>query len=337
MTSTFTPNLRLEIPGHGDYATTGWDTPMDSSLTTLDTAYGGYLSLAVSGGTHQLTLAEASNPIIFLTGTLSSDQYVYFPPIAGRRIIMPSVNLNGFTIYVRGNNGQDTNGIYFWTGFGIPYGIVVLPWRVHWDYGQCSPGTIADFPTGWCGNGWIPCDGRWVFQSLHDILYDVVGGTWGVSGPYFKMPDYRGTVLAMADQIGTVPGQGPYAANAGNRGILYSWGVGVNAGGEATHQISVAEMPGHNHPGSGDSGHGHSASQDAHTHNVPNVGNGSALGPNIAPGNGWQFTNVTTSGASANGVYVGTGYANIVVAAQGSWVAHNNVQPTSTTMKMIKW
>lgn len=334
MASIFTPNLNLEIPAHGDYAATGWDNPMDNSLNSLDAAYGGMLYLACSGGTVELTLAQAANPIIEFYGTLGSDQYISFPPIGGRRVIIQGLNLNGFTLYIRGNNFDDPTGIYFFTSFGIPYPIIVTPSRVYWDYGPLGPGTVTDFPVGFIHNGWLPCDGRWVSQAQHDLLYDIVGGTWGISGGSFKLPDYRGTVTAMADQIGTVPGSGPYAQNTGNRGVLNSWGMNTFAG-EANHQISVAEMPGHNHPGSYNSGHGHAASQDPHTHTVnPGItgsGFGAAIGSNAA------FGNQTTSGASANGVYVGTGYANIVVAAQGSWAAHNNIQPTTTTMKMIKW
>jgi microcystin-dependent protein len=338
LASTFTPNLALEIPAHGDYATTGWDNPMDGSLRTLDTAYGGLLSLTLSGGAHLLTLAEASNQVISLGGTLSSDQYLYFPNPgpSGKRVIVQGINLNGHTLYVRGNNGSDGNGIYFWTSFGIPYSIVVLPWRVMWDYGSINPSTVADIPVGWIGNGWLPCDGRWVSQALHDILYDVVGGTWGISGGSFKLPDYRGTVLAMADQVGTLPSSGPYAVNEGNRGILNSWGVTTFAG-EANHQISIAEMPGHNHPGSGDSGHGHGASQDAHSHNVTG---GQVIVGGYGPASGTSgvltLANGTTDARQPN-VYVGTGYANIYIGAQGGWAAHNNIQPTTCTIKMMRW
>jgi|HubBroStandDraft_4_1064222.scaffolds.fasta_scaffold00038_84 microcystin-dependent protein len=333
MASTYTPNLSLEIPAHGDYAATGWDNPMDNSLNQLDTAYGGFLNLAVSGGSVDLSVAQASNPIIYLNGTLSSDQYIYFPPIAGRRVIIPAVNLNGFTIYVYGNNGADQNGIYFWTGFGIPYPIIVTPNRVYWDYGPVGPGTIAEMPTGFIHNGWLPLDGRWVSQQQHDLLYDIVGGTWGISGPYFAVGDYRGTVTAMADQIGTVPGAGPYAQNTGNRGILNSWGL-VTFAGEANHQLAVAEMPGHNHPGSGDAGHAHGVYDPGHAHGgvmVPTGAGYYSLGvypPEITPGG---------SAAAGTGIAIETGYANVVVAAQGSWVAHNNIQPTTTTMKMIRW
>jgi microcystin-dependent protein len=328
MASTYTPNLALEIPAHGDYAATGWDNPMDNSLNQLDTAYGGLLSLAVSGGTIQLTTAQASNPIINLTGTLSADQYIYFPPIAGRRTIIPGMNLNGFTLYVRGNNGNDANGIYFWTSFGVPYNIVVLPWRVNWDYGAVSPGTIADFPNGWCGNGWLPLDGRWVLQSLHDILFDIVGGTWGVSGPYFLVGDYRGTVCAMADQIGTVPAAGPYAQNTGNRGILNSWGL-LTFAGEANHTLALAEMPYHDHE----------YSQTPHSHPDPGHAHGGVMVPSGAGyySLGVYPPEITQGGTAVSGANLGAAYANIGFTGQGSSGAHNNIQPTTCTMKMIKW
>jgi microcystin-dependent protein len=189
-------------------------------------------------------------------------------------------------------------------------------------------------PVGWIGNGWLPCDGRWVNQALHDLLYDVIGGTWGISGDAFKLPDLRGTVLAMADQVGTLPPSGAYAVNTGNRNILNGWGPTTFAG-EANHQLSINEMPGHNHPGSGDSGHGHGASQDDHTHTIG--GTATTPGYGFAAGAGANVGTGTTSGASARNVYINQGNANIYIGAQGGWWAHNNIQPTTCTIKMIKW
>jgi microcystin-dependent protein len=332
MASTYTPNLALEIPAHGDYAATGWDNPMDNSLRSLDTAYGGYLNLAVTNGAVQLTTAQASNPIIAISGTLSADVYVYFPPIAGRRTILPSVNLNGHALYIFGDNGADTNGIYFWNGFGVPYGIIVLPNRVMWDYGPLGASSIIDMPTGFAGNGWLPCDGRWVSMVRHDILYDIVGGTWGISGTYpsgaFKLPDLRGTVTAMADQIGTIPGAGPFAQNLGNRGILNSWGLNTFAG-EASHQLSIAEMPGHDH----------GYSQTPHNHPDP----GHAHGGVMVPTGGGYYSlgvyppNITQGNTAVSAANLQAANANISFSAQGGWAGHNNIQPTTTTMKMIKW
>jgi microcystin-dependent protein len=307
---------------------------MDASLNQLDTAYGGYLALTVTGGTLQLTLAQASNPIIALTGTLTSDQFIYFPPIAGRRMIIPDVDLNGFTIYVQGNNGADQNGIYFWNGLGIPYGIVVLPFRVMWDYGGILPGTMADFPIpSQPGNGWLPLDGRWASTVLHDILFDIVGATWGVSGDYFQVGDFRGATTAMADQIGLVPAAGPYAYNAGNRGILNNWGV-LTFAGEANHLLQIAELPGHSHPGSGDTGHGHGVIDPTHAHGSVVTG---LTTPGAIAGGASGNLQMGNTAPAATGISIATGYANIQVAAQGGGGAHNNIQPTTTTMKMIRW
>jgi microcystin-dependent protein len=303
---------------------------MNSSLRQLDTAYGGMLSLSVSGGTTVLTTAQASNPVINLTGTLSSNQVIAFPStVSGRRIIIPNVGMGNFALYVRGNNGNDGVGVFFWIGFGIPYGIVVTPGRVYWDYGAVDVGTIVDKPTGFAGNGWLPCDGRYVDQGQFDLLYDVIGGTWGISGGAFKLPDYRGTVTAMADQIGTVPGAGPYAINAGTRGILYGWGLTTFAG-EANHVLSAAEMPSHNHT---DSGHAHSVYDPGHQHLVSNIALGG--GVNIQPGSGFNQTGTVATDIRAANITVNAAAANITYA--GGSGAHNNIQPTTCTMKMIKW
>lgn len=61
----------------------------------------------------------------------------------------------------------------------------------------------------------------------------------------------------------------------------------------------------------------------------------SVPGP-IAGGQGGNLA-MGVSAAAGTGIGIEVGYANIVVAAQGSWVAHNNVQPTTCTMKMIRW
>ena len=335
MTSTFTPALALELPSHGDYASTGWDNPMDNSLRQLDTAYGGMLTLPVTSGTVILTTAQASNPVIYVTGTLTGNVIVAFPPtVAGRRLIIPGCVMGNFNLYVRGNNGTDQSGVYFWSQFSIPYGIVVTPSRVYWDYGAIHVGQIVDYPLTFPCNGWLPCDGRYVSQISHDLLYDLIGGTYGISGGSFKLPDLRGTVTAMADQIGTVPAAGPFAFNAGNRGILNSWGVTTFAG-EANHTLSIAEMPSHAHPGSADSGHGHGITDSGHAHTVGGSFGG-GLGQ-FAPPSPLVSQGAIATSSNATGVQVQTGHAAIAVAAQGGGGVHNNVQPTTATMKMIKW
>jgi hypothetical protein len=132
-------------------------------------------------------------------------------------------------------------------------------------------------------------------------------------------------------------------------GAGLSWVAGTIAGNAsfqpgihvAAHQISIAEMPGHDHGYSqsphghsgGDSGHGHGASQDSHTHNMQGARLDAASGSGVAFGNGWAIGNKSTDGESAGGVYVGTGYANVVInpsnaninfVGQGGWQAHGH-------------
>ena len=336
--SYFTTNLGLEVPDHGQYASTGWDTPMNSSLNQLDVAYGGYLNVSVSGGSRTLTRAEASNQVIQITGSLSNYQYLNFPPIAGKRLIIPNCSMNGYILLVRGNNGADGNGIYFWSQEWWPTSIVVAPWRVFWDYGGTRPGTIIDVAWQWPLNGWLPLDGRYVDQALHDILYDLVGTYWGpTSGTSFYIGDFRGMVTAMADNIGTVPASGWGSSNSGNRGLLGAWsGSGTNGQiGESYHTLSWNEMPIHNHTAS-DSGHTHGGSVSGHHHGASLmrfVGAGGKLGLGLTPYNvTYGDTDDTTPGLN-----ISSGNANVSTGNAGNNYGHNTIQWSRTTMKMVKW
>ena len=95
MVSTFTPNLNLEIPARGDYPNQ-WDLPMDATLSSIDSAYGSTLSLTgQTGGTVVLTRAQANNKIISVTGSLTSNLIIAFPPIGGgEKWIIPAATLS---------------------------------------------------------------------------------------------------------------------------------------------------------------------------------------------------------------------------------------------------
>jgi microcystin-dependent protein len=316
MVSTFTPNLSLEIPARGDYPNQ-WDLPMDASLSTIDSAYGGTLSIpSLTGGLMVLTSAQANNNVFVCTGNLTSNQVIGFPPIGGGvKYIIPNVTLNGFGLYIRGNNGADQSGPYFLVQFGIPYGVLVTPGRVYWNYGATPPASLQDFPTNFTHPGWIPCDGRGANTTEQDLLFDLIGYGFGGSGTTFLVPDYRGCIRPMADNIGT-----------GSAGRLFGWGTN-SQGGEATHVLSVAEIASHNHA---DTGHGHAVFDPGHAHGGVVVPGGTfALG--VA---GWN-TQPGNTAAAVTQISLYAGYANITY--NGGSGGHNNVQPSYTVQTCIRW
>jgi microcystin-dependent protein len=112
-------------------------------------------------------------------------------------------------------------------------------------------GEIRIFPWGWTPLDWAPCDGRLMNISENDILYSLLGTTFGGDGQTtFALPDLRGRVPM---HQGTGPGLTPRP-----------WG---EKGGSETATITANQMPVHNH---GDQLMGSSqSSSDSPQGNVP--------------------------------------------------------------------
>ena len=158
--------------------------------------------------------------------------------------------------------------------------------------------------------GWFVADGHAISRTTYAALFAAIGTYWGSGDNVstFNLPDLRGRV-----PIGYVntPAGGITARAFASRG------------GEETHQISIAEMPGHDH-GYSQSPHDHGT----HTHSIVvpvGAGNG------IASGSGWAVggANVSASGVPASN-------ANISFTGQGGWAAHNNMQPFSVGYWIVK-
>jgi microcystin-dependent protein len=88
----------------------------------------------------------------------------------------------------------------------------------------------------WGGNfapvGWLPCDGRLVAISEYDVLFTLIGTTYGGDGQTtFALPDLRGR--------GSIhSGQGPGLSN---------YFMGQVAGSESV-ALTSAQLPSHSHP-----------------------------------------------------------------------------------------
>jgi microcystin-dependent protein len=322
VTSTFSPNIGLEIPARGDYSAGGgdWDLPMNSDLSLIDTAFGGVLSLAVTGGTVALTIAQAANAIWSFSGTLSANQYIQVPAIGGTKTVIFGHVPAGFTLTIVGNLGADTIGI--WTTVALPYPIpiTITPTRVYWaGYNTVPPGTSIDWPvTSLIPPSFTVADGTNLSTTQYDLLFNSIGYQYGGSGALFTKPDYRGYATAGADNMGT---------SAGSAGRLNNWTVNTQ-GGQASHLLTVTEMPSHNHL---DIGHYHNVNDPSHAHGgVPTPVVGAAYGgPNLA------ISGSGNTQYASTGISLQQGFANL--AQTGGSGAHNNVQPTRTVLKLIRF
>ena len=81
--------------------------------------------------------------------------------------------------------------------------------------------------------GWLNCNGRALDKVQYNLLFQVIGYTFGGSGNTFNLPDFQGrvqgsvgTIVESCDTTFFGPGQ---------------------ISGEVKHKLTIAEMPAHNH------------------------------------------------------------------------------------------
>ena len=88
-------------------------------------------------------------------------------------------------------------------------------------------GQLMLFAFGYAPVGWAPCDGRTLPIQGNEALYSLIGNLFGGDGvTQFKLPNLAGSTPIMAS------------------GTAYPLGA---AGGEATHTLTIAEVPAHTH------------------------------------------------------------------------------------------
>jgi microcystin-dependent protein len=157
--------------------------------------------------------------------------------------------------------------------------------------------------------GWLKCDGRGLSTTAYNILFQVVGYSFGGSGNTFNLPDGRGKVPG-AVGITTVNTLNPTTYVLGD------------VSGNQLHQLTIPEIPAHDHDGVTDlSGTGITTNT-----NAPATGFVTRSGNNT----------LTTSDSSAGELDL-VNATNLVltdplhqhsIQMQGGDLPHNNMQPT---------
>jgi microcystin-dependent protein len=89
--------------------------------------------------------------------------------------------------------------------------------------------------------GWLRCDGRGLNKIAYNLLFGVIGYTFGGSGNTFNLPDGRGRVVG---------NKGTVVDACNPAGVAFPSGTVT---GEVTHKLTIAEMPAHNHNNAGGS------------------------------------------------------------------------------------
>ena len=104
MTSTFSTNKTLELPGNGDYVNT-WNIPVNGDLSIIDSAFGGTTSLNATSGSATLTYTQY-RPLIFnVTGAISADVTYTIPSGVGGQWVVKNLTTGGYSVVIASGGG----------------------------------------------------------------------------------------------------------------------------------------------------------------------------------------------------------------------------------------
>ena len=129
MSSTYSPNLRVELIGTGDQAGT-WGSTTNTNLGTLmENAISGYVSVSVTSANQALTALngaddESRHLILDFTTTTGANFAVYAPP-APKTYVVTNSSAHTVSIY---NSTVLGNTTAAGTGVAVPAGKTVSVW-----------------------------------------------------------------------------------------------------------------------------------------------------------------------------------------------------------------
>ena len=182
--------------------------------------------------------------------------------------------------------------------------------------------------------GWLLCDGRAMDKTADNLLFQVIGYTFGGSGNSFNLPNPAGRVMGT---VGTV-------TDANTPAIVRTYVKGQSVG-ELDHKLTIGEMPAHNHndatasPGANTTADGITSVQADHTHGITDLGHSHAVSyytpseATTAAIAGHQVADNTTIITSTSPAFTGivinaAGAHSHTISSNGNNEYHNNIQPT---------
>jgi len=213
--------------------------------------------------------------------------------------------------------------------------------------------TIGDTKTSAVKNdhmGWLKCDGRNLKISDYAQLFSVIKYSFGGSGSFFKLPNPQGRVLGIEGhpqdqndraEDGGVNIDGPYATDHPLGDIS----------GEEVHQLTLPEIPAHNHDYTGTAARdvsGNTSVNGIHTHtsNAPGLpGTYGLVKSSLGVVKDTTKTSITVGGTSYDLLDITSDEPSLTsavealfidpsgnhrhqIASNGGDQVHNNIQPT---------
>ena len=344
MSSTYSPDLRIELIGTGDQAGVWGATTNNNLAYVLEQAVAGYVSVAVGSANQALTYINGATSVaadnqsvhasIALTTSTTANFAVYAPP-ASKQYTIYNASSYVATIY---NSTVIGNTTAAGTGVAIPAGKTMTVWSDGTNFAQqnthlISP-TIASpamsgaptAPTATLGTN---------TTQVATTAFVQAGLTALISTIYPVGSIYTSTG---STNPGTLFGVGTWTAYGAGR-VLIGDGGGFTAG--STGGSADAIVVSHTHTasstftGSALSGHTHTVTDSGHTHTAPmSVATGNSSPTDVfGHGTGAQVdtgtTNSATTGVSVNSASAGTpaGSVSTTVSSSGSSGTGANLPP----------
>jgi microcystin-dependent protein len=167
--------------------------------------------------------------------------------------------------------------------------------------------------------GWMKCDGRLLDKITYNLLFQVIGYTFGGSGANFKLPDPQGRVMG---SVGPVVDENEHTHT-------YAPGDSV---GELDHQLTIPEMPSHNHnnntPAQATTNAGYTSSY-THNHGGSTGNAGSAEESETVIGSVAAVNSTAiVAGSGTHSHTIAADTHSHTIASNGGDQYHNNVPPT---------
>jgi hypothetical protein len=172
MASTYSPSLKLTLPGDGDQSGL-WGQTTNTNLGTLvEQAVTGTVSITMSDANYTLTSFngvsdEARNAVLVVTGTNNAVRDL-IPPVAEKLYTIVNNTTGGFAIRVIGASG---------TGVNIPNGATCLVYCDGTNFINGLSGTAGNFSV----NGNITATGNAVITGNASVTGAITGNGIGIS------------------------------------------------------------------------------------------------------------------------------------------------------------